>query len=147
MFWGLTCITIGAAGCSSTTVGHHKAADYPDESLVNTYWKLVKVGGAPVTAQENVREAHLVLHRDASRLAGSTGCNTLMGRYQVENPRIAFNQVSTTKLACPAAPMKTERDFLTALKQANTWRVEGARLELLGDNDAPLASFEAVHLY
>lgn len=128
-------------------VDHHQAAKYPDESLVNTYWKLVRVDGAPVIAQENFREAHMVLHRDASRLAGSTGCNTLMGRYQVENARIAFNQVATTKMACPAAPMKTEQDFLTALKQANAWRVEGARLELLGDNHESLAVFEAVHLY
>ena len=147
MFCVLTSITLVAAGCSSTEVDRHQAAKYPDESLVNTYWKLINVDGAPVIAQDNVREAHLVLHRDASHLAGSTGCNTLTGRYQVENARIAFNQVATTKMACPTAPMKTEQDFLTALKQANAWHVEGARLQLLDDKDAPMASFEAVHLY
>jgi heat shock protein HslJ len=128
-------------------MNNHENAERPDESLTNTYWKLVEVDGAPITAQENFREAHMVLHLDASRLAGSTGCNTLTGRYQVKNTRIAFNQVATTKMACPTAPMKTEQDFLTALKQANAWHVEGARLELLDDNDAPLASFQAVHLY
>lgn len=139
-------ITIVAAGCSSATVDH-KEAEYPDESLTNTYWKLVEVDGAPITARENFREAHMVLHLDASRLAGSTGCNTLMGSYQVKNERITFNQVATTKMACPAAQMKTERDFLATLEQAATWSVNGAALVLMGANSKPLANFEAVHLY
>lgn len=119
----------------------------PDESLINTYWKLVRLNGAPVIAQENFREAHMVLHRDASRLAGSTGCNTLMGSYQMENERIRFIQVASTEKACPAAQMETECNFLTALKQTNAWRVEGARLVLLDDKNESLASFKAVHLY
>ncbi|PKG51067.1 MULTISPECIES: META domain-containing protein [Halomonadaceae] len=143
----LISILFVAAGCSSTTFGNHETMEHPDESLINTYWKLVRLDGVPVIAQENFREAHMVLHQDASRLAGATGCNTLMGSYQVENEHIAFNQVATTKRACPAPQMETERNFLAALKQATAWRVEGARLVLSGDNNEQLASFEAVHLY
>lgn len=143
----LISILFVAAGCSSRTIGNHETMEQPDESLINTYWKLMKLDGAPVIAKENFREAHMVLHQDASRLAGATGCNTLMGSYQVENEHITFNQVATTKRACPAPQMETERNFLAALKQTTAWRVEGARLVLSGDNNEPLASFEAVHLY
>ncbi|MDN6323456.1 MAG: META domain-containing protein [Halomonas sp.] len=125
----------------------HETAHSPNEALINTYWKLVTLDGAPVVAHENFREAHLVLHQEASRLAGTTGCNTLMGSYRVENERIAFVPIASTKMACPTAQMKTERDFLAALKQVTAWNVDGATLVLSSDNNEPLAVFEAVHLY
>ncbi|MCE7521287.1 META domain-containing protein [Vreelandella titanicae] len=135
------------AGCSSAAMDSQETAHHPDETLINTYWKLVSLDGAPVVVNGNFREAHFVLHQDASRLAGATGCNTLMGSYHVESQRITFNQVATTKMACPPSQMKTEQAFLAALEQATAWHVEGAALELLDDNNEPLASFEAVHLY
>ncbi|MFS8153409.1 META domain-containing protein [Vreelandella titanicae] len=125
----------------------HETAHRPNEPLINTYWKLVTLDSAPVVTHENFREAHLVLHQKASRLAGATGCNTLMGSYRVENERIEFGQIASTKIACPKPQMKTEQDFLAALKQVTAWSVNGARLVLLGDNSEPLAVFEAVHLY
>ena len=140
----LISITFMATGCS---LNNHKSAERPDESLINTYWKLVSLDGAPVVTHEDFREAHLVLHQEASRLAGATGCNTLMGSYLMENERIAFGQIASTKMACPAPQMKTERNFLTALKQVTAWSVNGSKLVLLGDSSEPLAVFEAVHLY
>ncbi|WP_050713126.1 MULTISPECIES: META domain-containing protein [unclassified Halomonas] len=135
------------AGCSSAAMDSQETAHHPDETLINTYWRLVALDGAPVVALENFREAHLVLHQEASRLAGATGCNTLMGSYRVKNEHIAFGQIASTKMACPTAQMKTERDFLTALKQVTAWSVNGATLVLSGENNEPLAAFEAVHLY
>ncbi|WGI24785.1 META domain-containing protein [Halomonas alkaliantarctica] len=120
---------------------------HPDEALINTYWKLVTIDDIPVVTLENFREAHLVLHQEASRLAGATGCNTLMGSYWLENERIAFEQIASTKMACPTPQMKTERDFLAALKQVTAWSVDGATLVLSGEDNEPLAAFKAVHLY
>ena len=123
----LISILFVAAGCSSRTIGNHETMEQPDESLINTYWKLMKLDGAPVIAKENFREAHMVLHQDASRLAGATGCNTLMGSYQVENEHITFNQVATTKRACPAPQMETERNFLapSSRQPQGVWRAQG----------------------
>lgn len=135
------------SGCIVAATDSHKYTTSPDESLINTYWKLVMLDGAPVVTHEDFREAHLVLHQEASRLAGATGCNTLMGSYRVENEQIAFGQIASTKMACPTTQMKTERDFLTALKQVTAWSVDGATLVLSGDNNELLAAFEAVHLY
>lgn len=141
------CVLFITAGCTSATMNNHENAERPDEPLINTYWKLVALNDKPIITQENYREAHLVLHQNASRLAGATGCNTLMGSYKVEDTCLTFSQVATTRMACPATQMKTERDFITALEQATGWRVDDATLVLLGDNSAALARFEAVHLY
>lgn len=145
--YGFISALLITAGCSSATMDTHETEHRPDEALINTYWKLVTLDDTPVVALENFREAHLVLHQEASRLAGATGCNSLMGSFRVENERIAFDQIASTKMACPTAQMKTERDFLTALKQVTAWSVDGATLLLMGDNNEPLAVFEAVHLY
>ncbi len=145
--YGFISALLITAGCSSATMDTHETAHRPDEALINTYWKLVTLDDTPVVALENFREAHLVLHQEASRLAGATGCNTLMGNYHVANERIAFGQIASTKMACPAPQMKTERDFLAALKQVTAWSVDGATLVLSGENNESLAAFEAVHLY
>lgn len=145
--YGFISALLITAGCSSATMDTHETAHRPNEPLINTYWKLVTLDGAPVVTHENFREAHLVLHQEASRLAGATGCNTLMGSYRVENERIAFGQIASTKIACPTPQMKTEQDFLAALKQVTAWSVDGAMLVLSSDNSEPLAVFEAVHLY
>ena len=77
-----------------------------DESLINTYWKLLTVNDNLVVAADNVREAHIVLHIDNSaRLAGATGCNTLSGRYQHTRQQLTFHPIVTTKMTCPAALM------------------------------------------
>lgn len=134
-------------GCTSAAMDIQKTTERPDESLINTYWKLVTLDDKQIVTQKNFREAHLVLHQEASRLAGATGCNTLMGSYATENEHIEFNHVATTMMACPKVQMETEHGFLTALEQVTKWSVEGDTLMLSDDNGEPLANFQAVHLY
>lgn len=135
------------AGCSSTAMTAKNIAERPDESLVNTYWKLLKVNGQPAATHPSFREAHLVLHQEGSRLAGATGCNTLTGGYYTDNERITFKQIAATKVACPASQAATEQAFLTALGQVQQWRVKGSELVLTSTHNQALARFEAVHLY
>lgn len=49
-------------------------------------------------------------------------------------------------MACPDS-QGSERAFLNALNQASGWDIDGETLTLSGENNAPLAHFEAVHLY
>lgn len=117
-----------------------------DEPLVNTYWKLTRLGETPVAAVDNQREAHLVLHKEEQRLAGSTGCNRLMGGYRLDGQALRFERPATTMMACMAG-MDTEQAFLETLERVAGWEVDGQRLILTGAKGEPLAHFEAVHLY
>ncbi len=117
-----------------------------DEPLVNTYWKLTQLGEAPVAAVDNQREAHLVLHEEEQRVAGSTGCNRLMGGYRLEGQALSFGQMATTRMACMEG-MDTEQAFLATLEQVAGWKVDGQTLTLTDGQGASLARFEAVHLY
>lgn len=132
-------------GCQSLEAKH--ANTTPDESLTNTYWKLLTVNDNPVVAADNVREAHIVLHMERTRLAGSTGCNTLSGRYQHTGQQLTFYPITTTKIACPTTQMRNEQAMLSALQKTKRWGISGSRLELSNAHGEPLAVLEAVHLY
>lgn len=136
--------TMALAGCA----GFDATSNGPgDEPLENTYWKLETVGDREAVAIDEAREAHLVLHAEDNRLAGSTGCNRMMGQYELEGDRLSFAQVATTMMACPGEVMTLERAFLDALGSVDTWQVDGKALTLVDAEGEALARFAAVHLY
>ena len=118
---------------------------FATERLENTYWKLVRLRDEPVVVAGNQREPHIILQATDRRVAGSGGCNRLLGGYQLDGNRITFEKFASTLMACPAG-MEQERVFLDALGQAARWRVLGSHLEVFDSGGALLARLEAVHL-
>ncbi|WP_244270874.1 META domain-containing protein [Thioalkalivibrio sp. ALJ1] len=135
-------LLVGCAGVDTPSDGSTGA-----ERLENTYWKLVTVGEHEAVATEEAREAHLVLHAEDARLAGSTGCNRLMGGYELDRDQLSFDQVATTMMACPAGMMELERKFLDVLGDVASWQVDGEILTLIDGDGEARARFEAVHLH
>ncbi|WP_018873754.1 META domain-containing protein [Thioalkalivibrio sp. ALJ16] len=131
----------GCAGLDAPTDGSGDT-----EHLENTYWKLVTLGEDEAVATEEAREAHLVLHAEDARLAGATGCNRMMGGYELDRDQLSFGQVATTMMACPAAIMEFERKFLDALGDVASWQIDGEMLTLIDGDGEARARFEAVHL-
>lgn len=113
--------------------------------LVNTYWKLLEVDGQPAVVADNRREAHLILQLDDHRLVGSTGCNRLVGSYQLDGEQLTFSPAGTTMMMCPEELMRQERLVTAALTATRSWRITGQVLELL-DGAQVLARLEARHL-
>lgn len=137
-----TMILTGCAGIDATSAG-----GAGDEPLENTYWKLVAVGERQAVTVTDESEPHLVLHAEEARLAGSTGCNRMMGGYELDGDQLSFGQLATTMMACPGDVMEFERAFLDALGEVAGWQVEGENLTLVDDEGEARARFEAVHLY
>lgn len=119
----------------------------PDAPLVNTYWKLVELDGAtvppPPDRPDSAREAHLVLHADG-RLAGSDGCNRLMGRYALDGGKLSFGEIAATRMACAGLDGADAR-FQAALAAVQGWQVQGDTLALWADGRA-VARLKAVAL-
>jgi heat shock protein HslJ len=133
--------SLAFASCSS----NHSSDTQTTASLVNTYWKLLSLSGDPVVVFENQREPHFVLHREQHRLAGYSGCNHLMGRYQLKANELRFLEVGGTLMACERG-METEARFLEALRVTTRWQIHGERLELFDSRGQSLAKFESVYL-
>ncbi|WP_162197818.1 MULTISPECIES: META domain-containing protein [unclassified Halomonas] len=112
------------------------------EPLEERYWKLVQVDGEVAVDGS----AHIVLHTQEGRLAGSGGCNRLMGSYQREGDALSLAPLATTRKACQGPVMAQERALVEALGATRAFRLLADELELLDENDKVLARFEVVHL-
>jgi copper homeostasis protein (lipoprotein) len=114
-----------------------------DSPLRGSYWKLVRLGGAPVELAANQREPHLTFARDQLRVSGSGGCNRVTGDFEVDGEKLKLGHMAGTMMACPAG-MEQEQRFLQALGKVERHRIRGSHLEMLDAAGAPLARFEAV---
>jgi len=112
------------------------------EPLENTYWKLTNLGNTPVPAASEQREPHFVLDSQTRRVSGSGGCNRFTGSYELNEDHVKFSKLASTMMACPEG-MDTEKAFLQALEQVNTWKIGGQQLELFDAAGNLIARFEA----
>jgi copper homeostasis protein (lipoprotein) len=105
-----------------------------------TMWTATQLDGRPVPPPAiPSRAAHLVFEA-AGRVAGSDGCNRVLGSYQVNGNSIGFGRMASTQMACPDTG-ETERAFHDALSRARAWRILGDRLELYDGTGTRIAVF------
>jgi len=122
--------------------GEECSPPFANAPLRDTYWKLTYAGDQAVSPAEGQPEPHIVLRGEEERLAGSDGCNRLVGGYSVEGDDISFGQIASTMMACPGG-MDVARRFTEALGEASGWRILGRHLELSDAAGRLVARFEA----
>lgn len=122
--------------------GETCGARFSSAALENTYWKLTRLSGKPVSVAAKQRESHFVLDNKTKRIAGFGGCNRFTGTYEQNGNRLTFGKMAMTFMACPEG-METERDFVTALEQVRSWKILGNHLELIDGSGTLLARLEA----
>ena len=114
-------------------------------TLENTYWKLMRLGGEAVAVADGQREPHFILQPEQKRVAGSGGCNRLIGSYTLDGEKLAFGQMASTKMACTEG-MDVEQAFHTALGKVASWRIDGETLELFDASGTLVAQFESRYM-
>jgi len=123
----------GCSGPSSTAV------------LQNTYWKLMTLNNASVESPQGTRELHLVLNSQDMRVKGFSGCNGFSGEYVLEGPKISFERVAGTMMAC-AGDMGIEQQVHEMLGHVAGWQIAGETLRLTNAQGMPIATFESRYL-
>jgi len=111
--------------------------------LLNTYWKLTQLGEQVITTPEGAREIHLVLQSENQRVAGFSGCNSMMGSYVLEGDKLRFAQMAGTMMACVGSGMELERQFLSIFALVARWEIRGETLQLSDAEGKPVAGFES----
>ena len=134
-----------------TVVPEHFIGVWPGETcgarmttseLLNTRWKLTRLGDEPVVLAEIQREPYLVLASQDNRVSGFGGCNRFNGSYEIEGRSITFGPIASTKMACiPGGD--TERAFLAALGKVTSFHKTAHHLELLDADGTIVTRFEA----
>ena len=102
--------------------------------LAGTHWTLSRLNGEVVTAPSGKQAPYIELDDASKRLAGSGGCNRLLGSYEVDGSSLRFRQVASTMMACPGDAMTHEQAFVKALGTVYSYRIRGSIL-VLRDKD------------
>lgn len=134
-----------SAGCASDHPAPSEQAPRSTAQLLNTYWKLTQLGELVITTPQGARELHFVLHSENQRVAGFSGCNSMMGSYVLKGNELKFEQMGGTLMAC-TANMEVERQFLGMFSDVARWEIAGETLTLLDAAGKPLAVFESRYL-
>jgi heat shock protein HslJ len=106
------------------------AQGVPRDFPLDKPFKAVSISGFDVQK----RGLTFTARRDRDRLvaSGSTGCNSWTATVMLRDDQIDFSEIVATKKHCGRA-MTTEEAFLTTLKSAQRWRVDGQRLIVEGE--------------
>ena len=70
---------------------------------------------------------------DELRGAGHAGCNSWNAGVILRDDQIDFSNIVTTRKMCRKPQMTAEDAFLTSLRSARRWRVDGDKLIIEGD--------------
>jgi heat shock protein HslJ len=107
-------------------------------ALVARRWVLVEVMGKPIPARPGPKEPHLVFDFAEERVAGTGGCNSFSGGFELgEGNRITFpGPLAATKMACP--DMSTDQAMMDALARVDNWTIGSDTLSLNRARMAPL---------
>lgn len=75
------------------------------------------------------------------RLTGSAGCNNYMTGFAVDGAAITIEPAATTRKMCAEDVMQQEGEYLAALSMADTFSIQGDRLELRSADGALAAAY------
>lgn len=101
----------------------------PDDLLTGPAWQVTALGDAPLIEPERLTLNFIT----PGRVAGSTGCNRLVGGYTITGEGLQFGAMGSTMMACPDPLMEQERHMLDALEQVTRFDVaEDGALRLIG---------------
>ena len=127
-----TCPAMDAASDSPT----------PAATLEDRTWNLIELDGKPVSAPKDRLGAHLILMSKDKRMAGSGGCNRIMGGYTLEGSTLKFSKMASSMMMCEDS-MELEQSFLKTLDGVTSWSIEGQMLLLKNDSGKALLKLRA----
>ncbi len=127
--------------------GESCARPEPTAALMNTYWRIDSLMGAPLPLVDGRREPHLVLlDAPERRFRATVGCNQLIGGYTLTDDSLTFAAAASTRMACPPPLDTLERRLRDVLERTAKIRLEGQSLTVLDGAGATVASLSAIYL-
>jgi heat shock protein HslJ len=112
-------------------------ANTPPPALDQTAWVLSSLPGrAPIAAVVPS------LRFEGGRVAGSDGCNRIVGPFTADGGRLSFPPtMAVTRMACPEPVQQVATAFGQALAKTRAYRIDAGALVLVDDAGAVLATF------
>ena len=111
-----------------------EAAGSSNSPLVGTNWRLT----SPSTGS---RAAPSLQLSGEGRVAGSDGCNRLVGSYTLDGDRIRFLPLAASRMSCSTMNGR-DADYQRAVMETAQWRISGSELQLLAEDGRLLLLLE-----
>ncbi len=108
-----------------------------DHELLNREWQFVEVGALPL--DQLPAPPDLYLDGTDGSVAGSTGCNRLVGSFQLDEEGLTFSPAATTRMGCPDPASEVESAILDVLERTRSHRLIEGGLELLDEDEGVIA--------
>jgi heat shock protein HslJ len=80
------------------------------------------------------------------QLTGSAGCNDYFGPYETDGEKISMGLFGSGRMACsePEGIMDQESEYLAALETADTYKIEGLKMNMRTADGATVANFQRI---
>ncbi len=112
-------------------------AGSPMDLLSGRAWHVLSLHGIKLV--ENAQAASdLTLQIGNGQISGRGTCNRYVGRAEIENGQLAFRELGTTRLACPANLRNMELRFLDALEAASGFDISRSGMLILRAGHMPV---------
>ena len=95
--------------------------------ITNTAWRLVELNGEDVS---NLNPPLTLSLDDAQKINGFAGCNRFFGTYELNELKIKFSGIGSTKMFCQDKS-DTEDKYLKALSEVQSFKSESGKLFLV----------------
>ena len=112
------------------------------EQLLGTRWYLTRIHDTPIETETFSEQPYISLSIDDDQFSGSDGCNQLMGRYRLNDNKLRFDKIASTRKACPVEPLSAQTLYI-AMEQVRNWQIEQHQLILKNSDGETLLRFEA----
>jgi len=111
-------------------------SDTTAASLFGKRWTLTEMGERSFSADE----PYIEFDREQGGFSGSSGCNRISGRAEINEARLRLTRIISTKRGCPGEAQRIETSFLRLLEETTRFDVRGDTLRLYA-NDRPILTF------
>lgn len=108
-----------------------RALTAPRHPLVGPRWIVARIDGVPPETDPTSGPPYLEFGL-TDEFNAYNGCNHLNGTWTANGDRIAFGRWSSTKMACHGPRHQLEQAINGALRDVETWRLDGDTLTLAG---------------
>lgn len=98
------------------------------DEILSGNWKLKQLKGAVIKSVDDSVIPFLEFDIENNRVAGNSGCNGLSAEFTQLKNQLKFNEIILTRMFC--GEENVENEFISSLKDINTFKVEGNFLKL-----------------
>jgi len=106
--------------------------------IFQTQWELIRMGASKPKLTGTDNKVSILFSKDNSHFAGFSGCNRYSGKYEIKKGNLLFDNIVSTKMACPEADMSFETNYLNTLNKVNNFAINGDTLFLKNNGRAVL---------